>query len=460
MADAVAAAQGGGTDTAALLGPTSAGSQVALVLYGLYLALHVRYTTSELYSRLARRVKATLWTVFLLLTVYTALLFVDSTYWTTTLSRSPDDIRSGSVLDALLPLIAGLVQLPVQAILALRAAVFIPGRGLRYGFLGTLAALTLLALAGAILSTVSAIEYHRGDIGALAPLDFNYSIAIWLWTSFVVDIGISATLALTLQKRIGGFSQRNDSVFRKIAVVGYQTAAYTTVLALAGAATASAIHDADPKYTLVDWAFWLPLPACYGLSLYTTLSARQSTVSHHYRSTSSTLPTSTIDRKRPDLPPVVVPVLPPAHEDEKISTTPTSAGGHRQPHQQHNKAPRGSAAMLDKIETWERRASVDETRLAMPGLRRASSFDNRFNAAVGGSRSRSAGAGCGPEREKRAKRTEEEEGGGECRRTARRGGTRASSTFGRRSSRAGGGSTTSFPRRRRWPAAVFDTLGF
>lgn len=104
MADAATAASNAGTATAALLGPTSAGSQVALVLYGLYLALHVRHVSSEAFGRLVLRVKATLWLVFVLLTAYTVLLFVDSTYWTSAFCPSSPVSSSSTNLSFLQPL--------------------------------------------------------------------------------------------------------------------------------------------------------------------------------------------------------------------------------------------------------------------------------------------------------------------------------------------------------------------
>lgn len=70
-----------GRATSTLLGSTSAGSQVALILYGLYLAVHVRYVSSDLYARLASRVKVVLWTVFALLTAYSGLVFADVVHW-------------------------------------------------------------------------------------------------------------------------------------------------------------------------------------------------------------------------------------------------------------------------------------------------------------------------------------------------------------------------------------------
>ncbi|GAA5909953.1 hypothetical protein JCM6882_008411 [Rhodosporidiobolus microsporus] len=398
-----------GTATAALLGPTSAGSQVALVLYGLYLALHARYYSTDAYRRLVSRVKVTLWVVFALLTAYTALLFIDSTYWTTTTKRAPSEIRDGWTVDAVLPLLAGCVQVPVQAVLALRAAVLITRRWVRNSFLGVLGLLILLSFTGAVLSCVSALLYNRGAISPLSPLDFNYSIALWLAASAVADIAISTTLASTLRQRIGAFDEQKDSLVRKVVIAGYQTMAYTTVLAVAGAVAACAVPGADSTFSFVDWAFWLPLPACYGLSLYTTLSIRRTPEHYLTTSTSSTLPVSstltsssastTKRKEKPSLAPVVVP----------ISTVPLSSGeksplsgkpSHLHPHS--GKGPRTSA-IHDKIETWERRASVDvapdEVRVPMPlapgHLRRSSSFDSRVGLVGAPSGGPSGGGGGG-----------------------------------------------------------------
>ncbi|GAA5826987.1 hypothetical protein JCM11251_002196 [Rhodosporidiobolus azoricus] len=382
MADAAAAASSdAGTATAALLGPTSAGSQVALVLYGLYLSLHVRYVSTEAYRRLLVRVKSTLWVVFALLTAYTVLLFVDSTYWTTTTHRTTTEIHDGWTVDVILPLLAACVQLPVQAILTLRAAVLIHRRWVRNLFLGALALCIVVSFVGGVLSCVSGLLYDRGDVAGLSPLDFNYSIVIWLAASAVVDIAISTTLARTLRQRIGAFDEQKDSLLRKVVIVGYQTMAYTTILAVAGAVTAAATQTADPTFSYVDWAFWLPLPACYGLSLYTTLSIRRTPEHYLTTSTASTLPVSaTLDTKQAGLAPVVVPVstLPAsAAEKSPLSAGSASGSGTKQPQLLHpHKGPRTSA-LYDKIESWERRASVDEVRVPMPGMRRSSSFDSR-----------------------------------------------------------------------------------
>ncbi|GAA6004452.1 hypothetical protein JCM10207_000732 [Rhodosporidiobolus poonsookiae] len=338
----------------ALLGPTSAGSLAALAFYGLYLALHSRYASSELYGRLAARVKVALWVVFAALTVYTGLVVANEVHWMTTSKRSTKDVLDGWSVGAILPVLAAAVQLPVQAILTLRAGALLSPRWARNAFLAGLAILILLSFVAAILSCVLSLLYGRGKIEVLVSLDSTMALAIWLWASTIANIAISCTLGITLRQRVD-LERKTTSFIRRAALAGSHTAAYAAVLSFAAAVAISAVRDAGSSLSQVDWAFWLPLPACYGLSLFTTLSDRRPT--KLYLSSTATLPTTTTERKDNAAAPVVVPVVEESH--------PRYAKEHK---------PR-SSAMFEKIETWERRASIDDPRLLVaPALRRASSY--------------------------------------------------------------------------------------
>lgn len=63
-------------DTVALLAPSTVGAQVFFILYGLYVAQHARYATGPSYRRLSMPVRATLWLVMGLTTVYGAIMCV------------------------------------------------------------------------------------------------------------------------------------------------------------------------------------------------------------------------------------------------------------------------------------------------------------------------------------------------------------------------------------------------
>ncbi|BGP36589.1 hypothetical protein JCM10450v2_000479 [Rhodotorula kratochvilovae] len=361
-----------GRATGTLLGSTSAGSQVALILYGLYLAAHTRYTSSDLYARLAGRVKVVLWAVFALLTAYSALVFADVVYWSTTTQRTPSNILHGWPVDSVLPVLAGCVALPVQAVLSLRAAATVSSRTTRYVFIVTMLLLSLVSFAGAVGTCVTGFLFVNNKDASLTPREYEIAASAWLWTSAVVNIVITASLAWTINHRLAPQTEK-ESRMKLWSASAIQTAAYTAVLSFAAALTASAALGESSIYALLDWAFWLPLPACYGLSLYTTLAPRRAASSQYPPASTSGLPLTAIDTSGKAYPPLpedsVTLDLPSASEppsyatvaarDPNESTTPTT------PTKSSHKPARHSA-LYDRIEPWERRASVDDTRIPMP----------------------------------------------------------------------------------------------
>ncbi|GAA5931680.1 hypothetical protein JCM3775_006921 [Rhodotorula graminis] len=258
-------------DTVALLAPSTVGAQVFFILYGLYVAQHARYTTGPSYRRLSLSVKATLWLVMALTTVYGAVMFADNLYWTLSVKRSPERILVGVKLDAVVPLFDAFVAVPVQILLAVRATILIQRPALRRFFLLVTILAILVSLVGAILSCTVNLMYINNTIGDVS-LSYNAPTALWLWAAAVADVLISACLWSTLRQRLQG-DERTDSLLRTLMHTTLKTAAYSSVLATAGAAVASATNDGG-VYSLVTWAFFVPLPACYALSLYTTMSSR------------------------------------------------------------------------------------------------------------------------------------------------------------------------------------------
>ncbi|GAA5859724.1 hypothetical protein JCM1840_006426 [Sporobolomyces johnsonii] len=268
------------TATAALLGPEVSGWMLGILLYGAYLALHAQYIASQRYTPLSRPVKGLIWTVFVFVTTYEALVFADLYYWMTTTSRAPTDILLGWHIDLILGLFAGLVACPVQTFLCVRASALIRGQRLRVAFLGFMFLAITLSFVGASLTAATAFMYANNTIDKISPIDYNKSFAVFLWTGARVDILISTSLAISLRQRIHGFNVITDSLLRKLTVVALQTASYTAVLAVAGAVVSTVLTDQDATYSLVHFAFWAPLPSCYALSLYTTLSTRK-TIDEH-----------------------------------------------------------------------------------------------------------------------------------------------------------------------------------
>ncbi|GAA5903344.1 hypothetical protein JCM6882_008141 [Rhodosporidiobolus microsporus] len=262
-------------ESAGLLGPPAAGWSAAILLYGVYLVIHFNYTRSEMYGKALPVVRWTLWAVFVLLGVYTGMTIAEQMLWTITTDRTVTFIIDGTRYESFPPLLGGLVAAPVQALLMARTAALIRRRLVRYAFFALMTGAILLGVAFAILVCAANLLIFDNAIDRLSPLDFNSTLGAWMWTTAGVDITVSISLALTLKQRVAGFSERTDGLLHRLIQSALQTAAYTSILAVVGAAVATVYSDSNPRFTFLSYAFWTPLPACYGLSLYTTLSTRR-----------------------------------------------------------------------------------------------------------------------------------------------------------------------------------------
>ncbi|GAA6016463.1 hypothetical protein JCM10207_003872 [Rhodosporidiobolus poonsookiae] len=249
-----------------ILLPITLGCQVALVLYGIYLVLHGRYVASRMYEKALRPVKAMLWVVFVLLTGYIGLAVAEIVTWTITTDRSLGRLYSGYTFESFPGFIGGLIGNIVQSFLMLRASALFRSRKLRWIFLGFT---SLLILFSAITNVFQLVNNWLFFTNHPYITDFNNITTTWFFSLAAIDILISVSLAATLKQRIGGFNANTDALLRQLAVTALQTAAYTSVFALCGD----------------------PIPCCYGLSLYTTLSARQ-TVERYLGAGNAPLPLS------------------------------------------------------------------------------------------------------------------------------------------------------------------------
>ncbi|BGO92252.1 hypothetical protein NBRC10512_001202 [Rhodotorula toruloides] len=264
----------------ALLLPQAIGSQVSLLFFGVYIVLHWNYVSNELYPRLSTSVKTTLWAVFLCTTAFELVQAADTLYWMVTANRTVEHIFNGVALDSVIPLVAACVGVPVQCLLAIRAGALLRTRWIRWAFWSVVGVGIVTAFAGAVLMCATFMMYVVGTIENIAPLTYNNAASIWLWTSAFVDLAISICLTITLSRRIQGFNDSTDSLLRKLIKVSLKTAAYTALLAVGGAIVASATNDNDVNAAYAHFAFWFPLPPCYALSLYTTLTTRKTVQQH------------------------------------------------------------------------------------------------------------------------------------------------------------------------------------
>ncbi|GAA6023256.1 hypothetical protein JCM10207_005225 [Rhodosporidiobolus poonsookiae] len=260
------------TQSTQLLLGVSLGCQVALVLYGIYLVLHGRYVCSSMYKKALRPVKVTLWAVFVLLTGYMGLCIAEITTWTITTDRRLERLYGGYEFESYPGFIGGFIGNAVQVFLMLRAASLFRNRTMRWLFLGVTSFLILFSFTGAILNFANNMLFY--DNKPYIVVNFNIITTTWFFSLAAIDLLISVSLAATLKQRIGGFNANTDALLRRLAITALQTASYTCLLTFVGAVLSAVYRTSSTQYA-IGYAFFYPIPCCYGLSLYTTLSARQ-----------------------------------------------------------------------------------------------------------------------------------------------------------------------------------------
>ena len=108
-------------------------------------------------------------------------------------------------------------------------------------------------------------------------ISWTNAVLVWLWVSAGIDVLISASYIFNLTRRLGGVTSTVGAtqVLHLIVRLVVQSAAFTAVLAIA----AASVTAAYPGFSLMTedlfYAFWIPLPLLYALSLFTTLSIRE-----------------------------------------------------------------------------------------------------------------------------------------------------------------------------------------
>ncbi|GAA5821191.1 hypothetical protein JCM3770_005244, partial [Rhodotorula araucariae] len=239
--------------TTAILVPYVTGLVVQVLLIGVWLGLFASYAQHDLVKH-ARAVKAVSWVVFALVLCCLGVACEEIVDTAVSQNRTANALLEGPPQSNVLPILTGLTGAVCQAFLMVRAAALAPSRTTRWAFYAVTGAAILLALTGAAL--FSAAGFYISTHEAFA-INYSTAEAIWLWSSASADLLISLALAYTLQKRIAGFNARTDGVLRRLSVVALQTAAYTSIISIAGAAVATAFEGSDDFHTsAVGFAFW------------------------------------------------------------------------------------------------------------------------------------------------------------------------------------------------------------
>lgn len=269
----------------ALIGPCTAGYQVQFILFGILIQQVVSY--GEEFKSHSRLSWITVAVVVGLNVVFTAICFHDGYDLAASSDRTVINLFNGSVLWQFLPFLNGLIAAVAESFLTMRAGAFFANKTAKLAFYIWQGCLIVLVLFGSIGSLV------QGIIGVVSPyseekIPYNTAVSLWLWACAAADVSISIALSYNLNQRIAHFNTATDSVLRKLILMGLRTAAFTSILSVAGAIISSLYSGWDPYKVDIPIAFWVPTSALYGISLFTTLTSTRQIVEQRLGSSSST----------------------------------------------------------------------------------------------------------------------------------------------------------------------------
>ncbi|KAM0787674.1 hypothetical protein ACM66B_003737 [Microbotryomycetes sp. NB124-2] len=294
-----------------ILGPILIGCCFHLVLYGLLLGTFFKFTQTSAWkddgqddhgaslphgssnSGFRRRCGLTVlsrreWTkaivcfVMLLATASVGMQTYDIFYFGVLQSRSVFSLVRGTVTELVEPVVAGVTGAIVESVLLARCVDIVKRRWLRRVVVCGCAVVIFTGLMASIGATVWLSRLYLSPLTfiTIAP-SFNNVCAIWMVTTASVDVCISVIYIIGLRARLAWLNnETKDSAIRMITRICVQSASYTAIVASAGAIIF--LLNNTPSFALVDagWAFFLPLPSLYALSLFTTLDMRNQVSSY------------------------------------------------------------------------------------------------------------------------------------------------------------------------------------
>ncbi|KAI5474624.1 hypothetical protein MNV49_002717 [Pseudohyphozyma bogoriensis] len=249
--------------------PLMIGCCIHILLTGLIFSMMARFIMTGRFSREPPWMRLIITSTFIL-NIFQLLVSVgDVIFWAANQNRTYDRFFEGTYMDSLTPLLVGLIAFQVQGVYGWRAWCVFKTPWRKWVFVAVLVPTMIAAFLGGLVTTIINFGYVTQRFDSAGLLDFDTMTSMWLWGSFCVDTGISATLWFLFRSNVAGFNQRMDSVLLKLARLAIQSGSYTALTALLGALTAE-VFTSD--YTIAISYLFLPL---YTISLFVTLNAKQ-----------------------------------------------------------------------------------------------------------------------------------------------------------------------------------------
>ncbi|GAA5820139.1 hypothetical protein JCM11251_005499 [Rhodosporidiobolus azoricus] len=247
------------------MGPSQVGYQVQLMVFAVFLTLFCGYWSSGELRSHQRVGRIALWVSLFLNAAYTGVCFQQAYRAAVSQDRTFANLSNSDQTWNALPVLGGLIGALTEVFLAVRAGALLPTRPFRIVFWVWVGLLVALSLVGACFVGYAGVAYTNEETPFI---EWNTGASMWQWASAVCDISISIACAFGLRSRIAGFNEVTDSLLRKLMMIAFRTASYTSILSLVAAICMTIWRD-DDLNSYIAIAFWVPIPGFYGLSLFT-----------------------------------------------------------------------------------------------------------------------------------------------------------------------------------------------
>ncbi|KAG0658109.1 hypothetical protein C6P46_006068 [Rhodotorula mucilaginosa] len=210
-------------DVPALIAPPWIGNTIQIFLLGVFTTMFARYASAGELRRHGTLGQVALWSSLVLNWVYTGLCVYESYY----------------------------------------AAAW---RIVFYVWMGLLMATQVVGYVSQFVGAIRDLR-HLPDRPFTSQIGTTFSL--WLWAAATADISISLVCAISLKSRLHGYTREVDSLLHRLVIICFRTAAYTSLMAIVAAILATIYHANFTLHLYITFAFWLGLPALYGIALFT-----------------------------------------------------------------------------------------------------------------------------------------------------------------------------------------------
>lgn len=224
-------------------------------LSGIFFNQFYLYLHSQQY-KLDRHGRPLAWLVAVLVGLATACAALQLSWHGVTQDRTFESTFMIEWLDAVGPLLGGLVECVVQSHLILRAArLFRHSKPRRTTFLVVMASLIVTSLLFCVLNCVDVFGYSHETLDIL-PFTWAIAGAIWASTAALIGATITITLFLGLRKPVKRKPNASvDTSVKHILEVGIKTAIPTSIAQLMIAVLAITLGRTSYYYSVVWLAF-------------------------------------------------------------------------------------------------------------------------------------------------------------------------------------------------------------